>query len=181
MPLDENGLTEKQRRFVDIYTDQTKPETFVNATKAFIAAGYSVNGANDNACATLAKPKVKAYLLSKRQKTAENSTITLERLDRELWAYLDACKTAKDFTNQGKALQLIGQRIGAYTQKIETNSAEDVRRLEIHLIEQARRIASICLDDTTEQKQIEAGSIIDVTPQYQAQTIDPNLLDQQDL
>jgi len=42
-------------------------------------------------------------------------------LDNELFEALEVAKEAGDLTNRLKTLQLIGQRIGAYTDKIDSN------------------------------------------------------------
>lgn len=60
-----NGeLTEKQKRFADFYIETG------NATESYLKAGYKVNAnvAKVNACRTLTKANVKAYISEKMSK-----------------------------------------------------------------------------------------------------------------
>ena len=113
-------LTPKQIDFVKNYT-LPGSETYGNALRSFIMAGYSEKGAKENSCLTLQKPHIKEYRDKLLSTITKDNIITQGRLDQELFEALEVAKTAGDLTNRLKTLQLIGQRIGAYTDKIDSN------------------------------------------------------------
>jgi len=113
-------LTPKQIDFVKNYT-LPGSETYGNALRSFIMAGYSEKGAKENSCLTLQKPHIREYRDKLLSTITKDNIITQGRLDQELFEALEVAKEAGDLTNRLKTLQLIGQRIGAYTDKIDSN------------------------------------------------------------
>lgn len=71
-------LTDKQKRFCEEYLID------LNATQAAVRAGYSKKTANEQGARLLANVSVQNYLTAKKQKLAEKSEITKERLIEEL-------------------------------------------------------------------------------------------------
>ena len=59
---DGNRLTGKQLAFVHAYTDPADPETFGNATRAAIKAGYSPRKARDRGYRLLKLPKIRSLI-----------------------------------------------------------------------------------------------------------------------
>ena len=53
------------------------------------------------------------------KKQIDRQLITQDRLDQELFDLLTDCKEVGDRTNTVAALRLLGQRIGAYTDKVQ--------------------------------------------------------------
>ena len=115
-------MTIRQQGFIDYYTNRDNLDTYGNATKSYIAAGYADNpGARVNACKLLTLPYIKSAIASKiEEKQAKGEikqVITLDRLDSELFDLLNKCKNENDRTNAVATLRLIGQRVSAYTDK----------------------------------------------------------------
>lgn len=73
-----NNLTKKQQLFADEYLID------LNATRAYIAAGYSKKGARAGAARLLANVNVQAYIAKKQTKRLEKLEITGERVLQEL-------------------------------------------------------------------------------------------------
>jgi phage terminase small subunit len=71
-------LSVKQLRFVDEYMKEP------NATQAYIAAGYSENGAGQSAYTLLRRPEVAAELDRRRAQIAKKNDLTAERIMKEL-------------------------------------------------------------------------------------------------
>jgi phage terminase small subunit len=79
------GLTPKQKRFVDEYLID------LNATQAATRAGYSARTANEQGARLLAKVSVRSAVSAAKQKRAERTEITADRVLREYakLAFLD--------------------------------------------------------------------------------------------
>lgn len=75
---DEQGLTEKQRRFADEYLID------LNATQAALRAGYSENGAGVQGSELLKNPYVSAYLTEKKEIFKHKLDLSAEKVLREL-------------------------------------------------------------------------------------------------
>lgn len=73
-----NGLTEKQQRFVEEYLVD------LNATQAAIRAGYSAKNAGKIGPELLGKTRVAAAIQAGREKQAERTKITADRVLKEL-------------------------------------------------------------------------------------------------
>lgn len=69
----------KQATFIRYYTDPTS-ESFGNASKSYVRAGYSPNGSNTSASQTLAKPKIKAIV-----KAIKDDLEGLSNLSFDIW------------------------------------------------------------------------------------------------
>lgn len=77
MPL-QNELNEKQKRFGDEYIID------LNATAAYIRAGYSEKGASVSAFKLLANTNLQKYIQEQRQVLQEATGVTKERVIKEL-------------------------------------------------------------------------------------------------
>ena len=82
--LHTNGfdLTDQQRLFVDKYLCAAK----LNATKAAIAAGYSVKSAHSQATALMANPRVKRYLRKRMDDRKRRLEVNQDKVVSELGA-----------------------------------------------------------------------------------------------
>lgn len=78
MPKPKNNLTEKQKRFCELYMVD------LNATQAAIGAGYSKKTARDIGCENLAKPNIADYLQELRLKQQKRTEITADRVLEEI-------------------------------------------------------------------------------------------------
>ena len=99
-------ITEKQKRFVELYLANG-----LNATKAYIEAGYSNrNGrADTNASNCLKKPDVVKYLEELQSEVKEEIGRTKEDLLNRLW---DIALTSKSEGNSIKASETINKMNG---------------------------------------------------------------------
>lgn len=88
-------VTKKQKIFADEYLVD------MNQTRAYIAAGYSENGAAQSASALLRNPKISAYIEKKLEKRAQKLDISAEKILAEIAkvAFLDPRKFYDDNGN----------------------------------------------------------------------------------
>lgn len=88
-------MTKKQKIFADEYLVD------MNQTRAYIAAGYSGNGAAQSASALLRNPKISAYIEKKLEKRAHKLDVSAEKILAEIAkvAFLDPRKFYDDNGN----------------------------------------------------------------------------------
>lgn len=126
-------LTQKQRRFVDEYIISG------NATQAAIKAGYSKRSAQQTGAENLLKPVIKAELDKRNAEIQSKKTMDMKEVMERLAAMARGETTEETVTNKGevfetatknsdklKALELIGKRFGAWTDKKEINGNLDI-------------------------------------------------------
>lgn len=126
-------LTLKQQRFVDEYIISG------NATQAAIKAGYSKKTAKQMGTENLAKPIIKAELDRRNAEIQSAKTMDMQEVMERLAAMGRGETTEETVTNKGevietatrnadklKALELIGKRFGAWTDKKEINGNLDI-------------------------------------------------------
>lgn len=124
-----NKLTDKQRNFVLNYTSKDS-DTRANALRSYKKAGYAeqrtdklTSGAACNLLGSIrVKTIIEALIAENLEKKSVKDAITAQLVDDELIATLADCKASGDMTNRVATLRLIGQRIGAYTDKQVTES-----------------------------------------------------------
>lgn len=126
-------LTQKQRRFVDEYIISG------NATQAAIKAGYSKRSAQQTGAENLLKPVIKAELDKRNAEIQSKKTMDMREVMERLAAMARGETTEETVTNKGevfetatknsdklKALELIGKRFGAWTDKKEISGNLDI-------------------------------------------------------
>ena len=126
-------LTQKQQRFVDEYIISG------NATQAAIKAGYSKRSAQQTGAENLLKPVIKAELDKRNAEIQSKKTMDMKEVMERLAAMARGETTEETVTNKGevfetatknsdklKALELIGKRYGAWTDKKEINGNLDI-------------------------------------------------------
>lgn len=126
-------LTLKQQRFVDEYIISG------NATQAAIKAGYSEKTAAVTATENLRKPNIKAELDRRNAEIQSAKTMDMQEVMERLAAMGRGETTEETVTNKGevietatrnsdklKAMELIGKRFGAWTDKKEINGNLDI-------------------------------------------------------
>ena len=129
-------LTQKQQRFVDEYIISG------NATQSYKKAGYSAK--KDTIAASedsklLRNPKVQAELERRNAEIQSQKTMDMKEVMERLAAMARGETTEETVTNKGevfetatknsdklKALELIGKRFGAWTDKKEINGSLDI-------------------------------------------------------
>jgi phage terminase small subunit len=98
-------MTDKQRRFAEEYLIDG------NATRAYIAAGFSANKANTNASKLLQNTTIAEFIKTEQAKTSKKLEITREDLIQDLVDIKDAQK--EDFPGTAiKAIEVIAKMLG---------------------------------------------------------------------
>ncbi|MEK1450074.1 terminase small subunit [Limosilactobacillus fermentum] len=126
-------LTLKQQRFVDEYIISG------NATQAAIKAGYSKKTANRIATENLSKPVIKTAIDQRNAEIQSEKTMDMQEVMELLASIARGETTEETVTNKGdvietatrnsdklKALELIGKRFGAWTDKKEISGTLDI-------------------------------------------------------
>lgn len=126
-------LTLKQQRFIDEYIISG------NATQAAIKAGYSKKTAKQMGTENLAKPIIKAELDRRNAEIQSAKTMDMQEVMERLAAMGRGETTEETVTNKGevietatrnadklKAMELIGKRFGAWTDKKEISGNLDI-------------------------------------------------------
>ena len=126
-------LTLKQQRFVDEYIISG------NATQAAIKAGYSKKTANRIATENLSKPVIKTAIDKRNAEIQSEKTMDMQEVMELLASIARGETTEETVTNKGdvietatrnsdklKALELIGKRFGAWTDKKEISGNLDM-------------------------------------------------------
>ena len=126
-------LTSKQQRFVDEYIISG------NATQAAIKAGYSKKTANRIATENLSKPVIKTAIDKRNAEIQSEKTMDMQEVMELLASIARGETTEETVTNKGdvietatrnsdklKALELIGKRFGAWTDKKEISGNLDI-------------------------------------------------------
>lgn len=119
-------LTQKQQRFVDEYLISG------NATQAAIKAGYSKKTARKIGQENLTKPDIKAKIDKRNAEIESEKIMTMKEVMQRLTAIARGETTEEQLTNKGdvvkmsaktsdriKAMELIGKRHAAWTDKKE--------------------------------------------------------------
>ena len=126
--LNEENLTEKQKRFIDYYIETA------NATEAAIRAGYSKKTAKQIGCENLAKLDyfIKAKLDGKAKERIASQDEVLEFLTKVLRGQekdqFDLDASLKDRIESAK---LLGQRYGSFTQNVNVKAEKNTKFDEI--------------------------------------------------
>ncbi|MDH5017571.1 terminase small subunit [Limosilactobacillus fermentum] len=123
----------KQQRFVDEYIISG------NATQAAIKAGYSKKTANRIATENLSKPVIKTAIDQRNAEIQSEKTMDMQEVMELLASIARGETTEETVTNKGdvietatrnsdklKALELIGKRFGAWTDKKEISGTLDI-------------------------------------------------------
>ena len=126
-------LTLKQQRFVDEYIISG------NATQAAIKAGYSKKTANRIATENLSKPVIKTAIDKRNAEIQSEKIMDMQEVMELLASIARGETTEETVTNKGdvietatrnsdklKALELIGKRFGAWTDKKEISGNLDI-------------------------------------------------------
>ncbi|WP_274355223.1 terminase small subunit [Ligilactobacillus salivarius] len=126
-------LTQKQQRFVDEYIISG------NATQAAIKAGYSKKTARFVGAENLTKPNIKAELDKRNAEIKSQKTMDMQEVMERLAAIARGETVEQQVTNKGtvvevepktsdqiRAMELIGKRYGAWTDKKEVTGGLEI-------------------------------------------------------
>ena len=126
-------LTEKQKRFVDEYLID------LNATQAAIRAGYKEKTARFTGAENLTKPNIKVELEKRNAEIKSQKTMDMQEVMERLAAIARGETVEQQVTNKGtvvevesktsdqiRAMELIGKRYGAWTDKKEVTGGLEI-------------------------------------------------------
>ena len=126
-------LTQKQQRFVDEYIISG------NATQAAIKAGYSKKTARFVGAENLTKPNIKDELEKRNAEIKSQKTMDMQEVMERLAAIARGETIEQQVTNKGtvveiepktsdqiRAMELIGKRYGAWTDKKEVTGGLEI-------------------------------------------------------
>ena len=126
-------LTQKQQRFLDEYIISG------NATQAAIKAGYSKKTARFVGAENLTKPNIKVELEKRNDEIKSQKTMDMQEVMERLAAIARGETVEQQVTNKGtvvevepktsdqiRAMELIGKRYGAWTDKKEVTGGLEI-------------------------------------------------------
>lgn len=119
-------LTEKQKRFCEEYLID------LNATQSYLRAGYKAKS-NEIACSEgsklLRNPKVVEYIQELRERQSKRTEITADKVLEELGTVAFNRNIECAGRDKVKALELIGQHLGMFTEKVSITKEDEIPRL----------------------------------------------------
>ena len=132
-PKGNDGLTDKQRVFVEIYTDN---EGRVTPTACARQAGYNVDRAHVTASELLnirKFPRVVAAVLKRREEITDTHRVQMGKHVQELARLRERALREKSYSAAVNAERLRGQAAGLYIERreIRTGSIDDMSRDDV--------------------------------------------------
>jgi phage terminase small subunit len=110
---DADGLTPKQRRFVEEYLVD------LNATGAARRAGYSIKTAEAIGMENLRKPRIRECIDAAMAARAAETAITAEYVLTSIKRIAESAESADDLAAALKGHELLGKHLRLFTDKIE--------------------------------------------------------------
>lgn len=107
-------VTPKQERFIAEYVKD------LNATQAYIRAGYSPNGAAQAAEKLLRNAEICVAIAKRQQAIGKRLDITTEKVLSDLQAVIDGAMAAGQYSAAARAAELHGKHIGMFVDRSET-------------------------------------------------------------
>ncbi len=185
-------LSPRQLLFIRLYASPSS-ETYGNATKSYVAAGYK-DGPNKTSCvskllntASISKA-LSSYVPEKTDYQLKKVEITKDYALSKLQETYEIAREKGDITNQVACVRLMMQHNNLLNDRIVVDIA-DSRRLDEHKHRQAKQIASIILNGGLLQQpssppitgQFPAiPASFDNSPQSQQQQLSDDIIDDLD-
>lgn len=116
-------LTEKQKRFCEEYLID------LNATQSAIRSGYSIKTARQIAQRMLTNVDIQSYIQELREQQSKRTEITADKVLEELGSVAFNKDIECIGRDKVKALELIGQHLGMFTEKVSITKEEEIPRL----------------------------------------------------
>jgi phage terminase small subunit len=134
-PVDGEGLTSKQKLFVDIFT---KNEGRLTPTECARQAGYKTDRANITSSELMnvkKYPRVSLAINKRRQELEKTHQVNLAKHVQELARIRDAAYTNESYSAAVNAEKMRGQAAGLYVERkeIRHGSIDDMSREEVLL------------------------------------------------
>ena len=171
-PRGADGLTEKQRIFVEIYTAN---EGRLTPTECARQSGYKQERANVTASELLnvkKSPKVVAAVMKRRNEISETHKVEMNKHVQELARLRDKALVEKSYSAAVNAERLRGQAAGLYIDRkeIRTGSIDSMSREEVLIkLKEIGLDGKIIQDEKgvvleVQEKKSNSESIKDITP-----------------
>jgi len=152
MPIKPDQLTLKQEKFIEYYCNQ-QSDTFGNAYRSYIKAGYSNNPSSAiSASQLLNNPKMAKHIADYRAglkaKEAQKADISRDYYINQLIERYNEYK-ASDHTNALKAFEMVGKVLGLYIDRKEieqtNHNVANITPQELEALEAIARANNIRL------------------------------------
>lgn len=120
-------LTEKQKRFCEEYLID------LNATQSYLRAGYKAKSneiARVESHKLLTKPNIQQYIEELREEQSKRTEITADKVLEELGSVGFNRNIECTGRDKVKALELIGQHLGMFTEKVSITKEENSSKLD---------------------------------------------------
>ena len=115
-------LTPKQQRFVDEYLVD------LNATQAYLRAGYKVSEtvANVNASRLMANAKVQAAIEKRKQDRAQRVEVTQDYVIKTIKDTIERCSSEECFDPKAvlRGAELLGKHLGIFVERREVTGKD---------------------------------------------------------
>lgn len=156
MPIKEDQLTLKQEKFIEYYCNQSS-DTFGNAYRSYIKAGYSNNPSSAiSASQLLNNPKMAKHIADYRAglkaKEEQKANISRDYYINQLIERYNEYKDS-DHTNALKAFEMVGKVLGLYIDRKEieqtTHTSANLAPQELEALEAIARANNIRLSNKT--------------------------------
>ena len=119
-------LTEKQKRFCEEYLID------LNATQSYLRAGYKAKSneiARVESHKLLTKPNIQQYIEELRAEQSKRTEITADKVLGELGSVAFNKDIECIGRDKVRALELIGQHLGMFTEKVSITKEEEIPKL----------------------------------------------------
>ena len=116
--MGDKPLSPKHKRFVAEYLKD------LNATQAYIRAGYAERGANVNAARLMANDSIAAAVEKAQGKLAETADIDAAQIIKDLQKLSKDAAEAGQYSAAIKGKELVGKHAGMFIERRETTITE---------------------------------------------------------
>lgn len=141
-------LTPMQEKFIDLYCDREKPETYFRAWEAMKAAGYK-NITTPQVKSMLANHRIKWGMTCWREKRGLNVEITRQKVLEMLLDQYNKADREGDRGNAIRSAELLGKSIAMFGDRIMITS-EQQKAIDATLLKEARELSQIRMMDILE-------------------------------
>jgi len=121
-------LTPKKIRFCEEYVLD------LNATQAYIRAGYSINGAKESASRLLTNANIKEFIKSLQDGISDKTAITVLNTVRFIKEVSEEAREEGDATNALKGADLLMKHLGGY-EKDNKQSIAPVTEIKVTFVD----------------------------------------------
>jgi len=157
-------LTGKQQAFVEHYCGDAN----YNGAKACRLAGYSVHTDHEQAARLLTKDSIKQAVAAKKADISKNIEVTVTYIVSKLLLGLQIAEQKQDLVAMARFSELLGRWKAMFTDNLNTTDLVKQKQLTDKETAEARRIASIRLQQAAGQAKPHYSSLISKRRQQDA-------------